>query len=232
MNFNESNKSADDEELKELHRTLLGDDYKKEDSKDTLSEPEKEESQDIGKNYQMPIKGGKLLSAFVTKQKMLDMQSKGLQPVAPGTHPSGHPAIDVQGPVDAPVYPIGPGTVTEVNSNPGKWKKQGDPSPGGIFCKIKHEPDDNIVSYYAHLNKVNVTVGEKVTMNTVIGTNGNTGSARQTAAHVHLGVKVNGADVDPLTIINKPIGSFKKASKAERIYKVACYINKVITNRF
>lgn len=232
MNFNEPEKKADEDELKELHRKLLGEEDEKEDSKSSSSETKKEESEDIGKNYQMPIKGGKLLSAFVTKQKMLEMQSKGLQPVAPGTHPSGHPAIDVQGPVDAPVYPIGPGIVTEVNTNPGNWKKQGDPGPGGIFCKIKHEPDDNIVSYYAHLNKVNVTVGEKVTMNTVIGTNGNTGSAKFTSAHVHLGVKINGSDVDPLTVINKPIGSFKKASKAERIYKVACFINKMITNRF
>lgn len=221
MPNNNLNKEVDD-----LHKQLMGSDYESEsDSKNEIDLSKKETKDYTGKKYQMPLKSGKLISHFVTKKRMEELQSQGKQPVTPGTHFSGHPAIDVQDSLGAPVYPIGPGVVTEVNSNPGNWKKQGDPGAGGVFCKIKHDPDDNLVSYYAHLSKVNVTVGEKVDMDTVIGSNGQTGSAKATAPHVHLGIKLNGSDVDPLTVIGKPIGSFKKnASKAERIYKIACFL--------
>jgi murein DD-endopeptidase MepM/ murein hydrolase activator NlpD len=156
--------------------------------------------------YQYPLKAGKtyddkepwIISTFVGK-------SVNISP----RHPHGHEALDIGGPKGAPVYPIGPGIVIEQGAYP----------KGGIYCKIQHFPDKKLVSYYAHLDKCLVSVNDKVNFNTIIGLNGNTGSAKGTAPHVHLECKLNGAKVDPKTIIGKNIGSF--TSQADKVLKMA-----------
>lgn len=126
-------------------------------------------------------------------------------------HPKGHLGVDVAGPKGADVYPIGPGRVIEVQDYP----------KSGHSLKIQHFPDDQLISFYAHLDRVEVSVGQEVDANTVIGKNGNTGNAFDTAPHVHFQCKVNGVDVDPMGVIGKPYGSYKKASSPiERLEKM------------
>lgn len=127
------------------------------------------------------------------------------------THKQGHPAIDFQAPKGTSCYAIGPGTVSNI-SNEGSNPK------GGNAVWIKHDQDPGLVSYYSHFDKVSVSVGQKVDQSTVIGTIGNSGTARYTSAHVHLGTKINGADINPSQVIGKAFGTVvKKASSLEEL---------------
>ena len=49
--------------------------------------------------------------------------------------------------------------------------------------------------YFAHLSKIPVKVGEKVTAGTIIGYSGNTGNS--TGPHLHYEVRKNGYAIDP-----------------------------------
>ena len=64
----------------------------------------------------------------------------------------------------------------------------------GLTVVIDH--GGGIQSMYFHLDKILVKEGKKVTKGEVIGLVGSTG--RSTGPHLHLGVRVNGARVDPL----------------------------------
>jgi murein DD-endopeptidase MepM/ murein hydrolase activator NlpD len=95
-------------------------------------------------------------------------------------------------PKATPIFPIGPGTVIGA----------GDFGKGGNGVQIDH--GNNIVSYYAHMNGINVKQGDRVELNNIIGTVGATGNARG-SVHLHFEVKVNGQKVNPKDIIGKPI---------------------------
>jgi len=198
------------------------------DSIDEDSEEHPEEIEEHGA-YQMPLKGGKILSSFVSKE---------LAKSAPGAvvslerHPEGHEAIDVIVPgfniktnsgMGVPVYPIGPGKVIKTTT-------EGSNKKGGISCTIEHTSDPGLVSYYAHLQELKVGVGTVVSSSSVIGLNGDTGSAKNLAPHVHLSTTFKGKKVNPLTdVIGKEFGSLsKKASTALNIYKTACDFEKLI----
>lgn len=56
--------------------------------------------------------------------------------------------------------------------------------------------------YYAHLDEQLVSAGDYVTAGDTIGTVGNTGNARTTPPHLHLGIYVNGA-VDPYLFVKR-----------------------------
>ena len=121
------------------------------------------------------------------------------------THPQGHEGVDLKAPRNSPIYPIGPGTVIEARSY----------NKGGNTCKISHE-DGRVISYYAHMDKCNVSPGTEVNMNTVIGTVGDSGNAKERGAHLHYEVKVDGKKIDPQTIVGKVVGSISK--KADIVY--------------
>lgn len=231
--------SIDEEDLSAMERSKLQtledeeliqflEEFKK-NEEDGFSTEFSEEEDLISGTYQLPLKGGKILSHFVTKQ---------VAHATPGAvaslerHHGGHEAIDVVVPgfnarsntgYGAPVYPIGPGTVIKVNSSSGENIK------GGITCTIQHSSDSNLTSYYAHLSKLNVGVGTQVDSNTVIGFNGNTGSAKGTAPHVHLSTTLNGKRVNPMDIIGKEFGSLSKRSNFHlRLYKVAEHFEELV----
>lgn len=168
-------------------------------------------------NYSLPLRVGK------TGQPLDDGDGTGgekpwiIGTFLPGValnakHPHGHMGVDVAGPKGVDVYPIGPGKVIEVQDYP----------KSGHSLKIQHDPDTNLVSFYAHLNEVLAHVGQIVDSNTIIGKNGNTGNAFDTAAHVHFQTKLNGTDVDPMGVIGKPYGSFirKAMNPIERLTKM------------
>ena len=67
----------------------------------------------------------------------------------------------------------------------------------GNLIKIRHQ--FGIETRYAHLSRIHVKVGQKVSRGDHIGDMGNTG--RSTGTHLHYEVRVNGRPIDPMTYI-------------------------------
>ena len=67
----------------------------------------------------------------------------------------------------------------------------------GRLVKIRH--DFGIETRYAHLSKINVSVGQRVSRGDRIGDMGNSGNS--TGTHLHYEVRVNGSPVNPMTYI-------------------------------
>ena len=69
----------------------------------------------------------------------------------------------------------------------------------GNLVVIKH--DNNMKTYYAHLNDIYVNVGDIVKKDDIIGTVGSTGNS--TGPHLHFELRVNGVPVDPIKYIKQ-----------------------------
>lgn len=75
----------------------------------------------------------------------------------------------------------------------------GEKDANGNLVVITHS--DGSASAYAHLNRINVQLGESVSTTEQIGECGNTG--RSTGAHLHLGLKdAAGNLIDPTTVVD------------------------------
>jgi len=101
-----------------------------------------------------------------------------------------HPGVDFGAQKGATVTPIMAGTVTEAG-----W----DFSGYGNKVVVRH--NENMESVYAHLSKITVKVGDQVQTSAKIGEVGSTG--RSTGAHLHLEVRENGVNVNPLSVLPK-----------------------------
>lgn len=127
---------------------------------------------DVG-GYQAPLKGG--------------WRSSG--GFAPGVKRpngrSGHLGVDMRAPAGTAIYPLAPGVVTGVGTDP----------LGGNVVNIQHS--HGVRSYYAHLSSAKVFKGDKVDKNTVIGSVGNTGNASHTFPHLHFQVWKDNQIQDP-----------------------------------
>jgi len=98
-----------------------------------------------------------------------------------------HEGIDLAAPSGTPILATAHGTVTRASYDSGY----------GHMVEIKHE--FGTVTRYAHLRKIHVKVGQKVSRGERIGDMGNTG--RSTGTHLHYEVLVNGKPVNPMTFI-------------------------------
>ena len=99
-----------------------------------------------------------------------------------------HRAIDLNGNLGEPVYPIMNGIVEDTAYSRFSY---------GNHIIINH--GSGFKSLYAHLAKIVVQKGQEVDKNTVIGTVGSTGWS--TGSHLHLEVYDNGKAFNPLTIL-------------------------------
>ncbi len=98
-----------------------------------------------------------------------------------------HAGTDFAAPIGTPIYSTADGVVIEAG-----WA-----SGYGRLIKIQHE--FGIETRYAHLNKISVQVGQRVSRGDRIGDMGNSG--RSTGPHLHYEVRVGGTPVNPMTYI-------------------------------
>lgn len=130
--------------------------------------------------YQPPIKG-----TFYN--------SGGFSLTSPNPrHPQGHMGVDMRASSGTAIYPMAPGVVTNVGTDP----------KGGNIVNIQHA--NNVKTYYAHMATAKVHKGDKVGYDTVIGTVGNTGNANQTWPHLHFQVWQDGQIQDPARFFSIP----------------------------
>jgi murein DD-endopeptidase MepM/ murein hydrolase activator NlpD len=102
-----------------------------------------------------------------------------------------HPGLDITSPVGTAIVAAHSGTVTKVSI--GTWD-------GGFGNNIYISNGAGIVSHYAHMSTINVSVGQSVVGGrTVVGAIGMTG--RTTGPHVHFEMTSGGAPVNPLAYV-------------------------------
>ncbi|NBG88103.1 peptidoglycan DD-metalloendopeptidase family protein [Isachenkonia alkalipeptolytica] len=99
-----------------------------------------------------------------------------------------HNGIDVAGPTGTPVNAADAGQV-EFAGYRGSY---------GNLVIINHE--NGYQTYYAHLNAINVSSGDRVHKGARIGSMGSTG--RSTGPHLHFEVRRNGQPTNPLNFVN------------------------------
>ena len=97
-----------------------------------------------------------------------------------------HLGTDFAAPTGTPARTVGDGVATFASVQGGY----------GNVVIIKHRNEHKTV--YAHLSKINVRVGEKVSQGQTIGLVGSTGWS--TGPHLHFEFRVNGVHQDPVTI--------------------------------
>lgn len=102
-----------------------------------------------------------------------------------------HEGIDIFSPLRTPVIAVAEGTVTRVNEN----------NLGGKVVWFRPKGKDYTL-YYAHLDEQTVADGQEVMFGDTLGLMGNTGNAKTTAPHLHLGIYTNRGAIDPLPFVD------------------------------
>ncbi|MBR1535477.1 MAG: M23 family metallopeptidase [Treponema sp.] len=102
-----------------------------------------------------------------------------------------HAGIDLAAPVGTEVFACKHGLVAASSENHEVY---------GKYIDIRH--DNATVSRYAHLSKIMVKKGERVSTGQTIGLVGTTGMS--TGPHLHFEVRENGTPQDPLKAIKNP----------------------------
>jgi len=98
-----------------------------------------------------------------------------------------HSGSDFAGPHGTPIYSTAEGVITHAG-----WQ-----SGYGRLIKVQHA--FGIETRYAHLSRIRVNVGQRVSRGQRIGDMGNTG--RSTGTHLHYEVRVNGRAINPMIYI-------------------------------
>lgn len=101
---------------------------------------------------------------------------------------SFHPGIDLATGLGMPIHPITDGQVSEVGR---------DLFGLGNFVVVAHQ--NNFQSKYAHMGKVYVKAGQKITSENTLGEVGLTGHT--SGPHTHLEITHNGKYIDPQTLL-------------------------------
>lgn len=113
---------------------------------------------------------------------------------------ASHRAIDYAAAIGTPVRTVGNGTVTFAG-----WNSQG----YGNYISLRHNATYS--TNYAHLSKIAVKYGQKVTQGDVIGYVGSTGFS--TGPHLHYEMVKDGVKINPLQEVLPPGKPIKEANK-------------------
>jgi murein DD-endopeptidase MepM/ murein hydrolase activator NlpD len=100
-----------------------------------------------------------------------------------------HPGIDIAVPIGSLVRAAASGTVLDAGVDP----------EYGNFVLIQHAQDYQTM--YGHLSRILAADGAAIEAGQVIGLSGNTG--RSTAPHLHFEIRLQGAAIDPLTMVKE-----------------------------
>lgn len=103
-----------------------------------------------------------------------------------------HPGIDLAAPLGTPIYPVKDGVVEGVSYSKYAY---------GNAILVDH--GDEVNSLYAHLSRISVFPGEKITTLTKLGEVGTTGHA--TGPHLHLEIRNHGVPINPFVILPSPV---------------------------
>jgi hypothetical protein len=140
----------------------------------------------IPEKFRLPLKRSLIIkSQFGTTRIYRIRERKVLQV----SHSSYHRGVDLKASYNTRIYAIGDGVVTCAEH----FSKEGN------MVIIYH--GDNVYSLYLHLRRIRVTEGQKIKMGKNIGLTGDTGASR--GPHLHFAVKINGAVVDPLKLVEQ-----------------------------
>ncbi len=94
-----------------------------------------------------------------------------------------HTGLDISNAIDTPIQTTADGEVVEAG-----WMEK-----YGWGVRVRHTDDQETL--YAHLNRLDVKVGQRVSRGDILGTMGRSGNA--TGVHLHYEVRRNGKPVNP-----------------------------------
>lgn len=141
-----------------------------------------------------PIKRSQALAQEMSETGEIIPQSfsKPLIPPHPGylstKFSNYHPGIDIASGLGMPIHPIIDGVVEEAGR---------DIFGLGNYVVISHEK--GFKSKYAHMGKIYVKTGDKVTSENTLGEVGMTG--RTSGPHTHLEITLDGQSIDPVKLL-------------------------------
>lgn len=98
--------------------------------------------------------------------------------------------MDLATPLGTEIHPVAEGVVSQVGFD--IWGL-------GLMVVVDHA--GGYQSLYAHMGKIDVKVGDKVSDDSILGVVGLTGHT--SGPHTHLQISKDGKNIDPLTVLPK-----------------------------
>jgi len=124
---------------------------------------------------------------------------------------SGHSGVDFRAPVGTEITSITDGIVDKIYNKPDRE---------GLVVSVRGK--DGARTLYMHLSKILVKKGDIIKRGQLIAKSGNSGqtvNGRPLAPHIHIQVKKNGRNIDPLVYVNNLSNSTKNTAIANNIQK-------------
>ncbi|MEO7306347.1 MAG: M23 family metallopeptidase [Ferruginibacter sp.] len=116
-----------------------------------------------------------------------------------------HKGMDIYAKKGTPVVAVCDGTITSTKTE----------ILGGKTIRLRGA-GKTWTAYYAHLDKLGVSVGQRVKKGETIGTIGNTGNAKHKPSHLHFGIYGGGRAVNPMPYVKNSKKIINPGSIADR----------------
>ena len=131
------------------------------------------------------------LIAFVTPLKGYAINSAyGLRRLAGEARARQHKGVDIAAPQGTSVFVASEGEVARTGYDAGGY---------GRFIEVRHP--NGMSTLYAHLSRIDVATGDRVSADERIGLVGSTG--RSTGPHLHFEVRRNRAQINPTSVLGQ-----------------------------